>query len=805
MQDLKYALRFLASRWGISSVAVVVMSLGIGLTATMFAIIDGVVLSGPDYPDLDEVVYLQTTISQSEFTQSVRIHDYIDWEEQQTVFEEMGAYYGVTASLSGDDARAETFTGVRLTASNFDLLEARPFMGRGLTAEDDFRADHDVVVLGYHLWVNRFDRDPDIIGKAIRINARPTTVIGVMPDGFRFPELHDLWMPISVDPSAVERGGGVRMAVLARLADGVTEEEALSQLTGIAARISQQYPEFNRDVVPVMESWVDAQFVDQETKGLLYTMLVAVIGVLLIACANVANLLFATTIARGKELAVRTAMGASRTRVLSQLLIESMLLAMGGAVFGTVLSKFSLDVFTNVVVSLGPPPWMVFELNSTVMVFVVGLTFVSALASGILPAILATRTDVNATLQDQSRGSSSRSVGRWSTLLVGMEVALSCALLVGAGLMVRSTIEVSNADFGLNKQGVMTSRVIMPFETYPDSMARREMSDLLLAELQAMPGVREVALSSSLPVMGTGYVFYGVRDREYANDGEYSFSGYTYVSPNFFDLLGAEIVAGRGFEATDEMGGQRLVIVDQRFADLNWPGEDPLGRQVRLGRSESTNPWLTVVGVVGTLAMSEPGDFGATPPEGMFVPMTQQPVSGLSIMLRTDRDPEVMAQPLRDLVARIDPDLPVSLVSTLEDRIAEESMAWVIIGGMFAIFGVVALILASVGLYAVMAFSVSRRKTEVGIRMALGAQQGRIIRMVVGQGSRPLAGGLAVGLVLAFLLAKALGAFLFNVGALDPVTYIGVPVLLVAVSLVALIIPAGRASRIAPVAALREE
>jgi putative ABC transport system permease protein len=805
MQDLKYALRFLVSRWGISSVAVVIMSLGISLTATMFAIIDGVVLSGPDYPDLEEIVYLETTISQSEFTQSVRVHDYLDWRDQQTVFEEMGAYYGTSANLSGDGARAESFVGVRLTASNFDLLDARPFMGRGLTAEDDFLVDNDVVVIGYHLWVNRFDRDPDIIGKVVRVNARPTTVVGVMPEGFRFPELHDMWMPLNIDPGALERGTGRSLAVIARLSDGVTEEEALAQLTGIATRITQQYPVANRDVVPVMESWIDAQFVDAETKGLLYTMLVAVIGVLLIACANVANLLFGTTIARGKELAVRTAMGASRTRVLTQLLIESMVLALGGAVLGTILSKFSLELFTSVVVGLGPPPWMVFELSPTVLGFVVGVTFLSALASGILPAVLATRTDVNAALQDQSRGSSSRSVGRWSTILVGMEVALSCALLVGAGLMVRSTIEVSSSDFGLNKQGIMTSRVILPGETYPDSLARRETNDLLLTELRALPGVREVALASSLPVMGTGYVFYGVRDREYLNDGEYSFSGYTHVSPDFFDILDVSMVAGRGFDATDDMGGERLVIVDERFSELNWPGEDALGRQVRLGRSDSTNPWLTVIGVVETIAMSEPGDFGAAAPEGMFVPITQQPINGISIMLRGDGDPEAFAQPVRDLIARIDPDLPVNQVNTLEARIAEQSLQWVIIGGMFAIFGVVALILASVGLYAVMSFSVSRRKTEVGIRMALGAQRGKIIRLIVGQGSRPLAGGLAVGLVLAFLLAKALGAFLFNVGTLDPLTYVGVPVLLTIVSLVALMVPAGRASRITPVAALRED
>jgi putative ABC transport system permease protein len=458
-----------------------------------------------------------------------------------------------------------------------------------------------------------------------------------------------------------------------------------------------------------------------------------------------------------------------------------------------------------VVAGLNPPPWMVFGLSPGVIGFVIGLTLVTALASGILPALYATRSDVHSILQDQSRGTSSRSVGRWSTTLVSLEVALSFALLVGAGLMVRSTLEVGKADFGLNREGILTARLVLPGETYPDSLARREVNELILTELKAIPGVREAALSSNLPVMGTSLRFYGVRDRDYSNDGEYSFGGYTYVSPDFFDMLDVPIVAGRGFAATDVMGGERLMVVDQRFAELNWPGQDPLGRQVRLGRSDSEDPWHTVVGVVRSLEMLEPLDFGANPPEGMFVPISQQPIRYIAIMLRGDGDPVSLAQPLRDLIMRIDPDIPVNLVGTLDQRVDEVSLDIRIIGGMFAIFGLVALVLASVGLYAVMAFSVSRRKTEVGIRMALGAHQGRILRLVLGQGARPLGGGLAVGVILAVLLGKALGAFLFNVGPFDATTFVGVPTLLVAVSILALMVPAGRASRISPVAALRED
>ena len=805
MQDLLYAVRFLRKRWGVASVSVAVMGLGIGLTATMFAIIDGVVFAGPDYPGLDRITYLQTTIPQSQFHQSVRVHDYLDWREQQTVFDAMAAYIGTPANLSGDESRAETYPGVRMTASVFDLTGVLPFMGRPFTEEEAFSPDPGVVLLGYDVWVNRYDRDPDIVGATIRVNARPTTVIGVMPQDFRFPETHDVWLPLGVEPAELERREGPGLQVVGRLAEGVSIEEARTQLTGVATRLTQQFPEANRDIVPVLSNWVDEQFVDNETKGLLYTMFVAVIGVLLIACANVANLLFGLTIGRGKELAIRTAMGAARRRVLLQLMNETFVLAAGGAVLGVGLSKLGLDVFSRVVVELNPPPWMVFELNFGVILFVIGLTFVAALVSGLLPAIHATRTDVHAILQDQSRGSSSRSVSRWSSSLVGLEVALSCALLVAAGLMIRSTLQVSGSDYGVRRDGILTARIGLPAATYSDSLARKGFADRLITELEGLPGVQSVALSSGLPVMGTGMYFYGVRDREYVDDSEYVFGGLTRVSPDFFGMFEVPLAAGRGFEESDDLGGQHVVVVDRRFVDLNWPGEDAIGKQLRLGRSDSENPWLTVVGVVETFEMTGPLDFGGESPPGMFVPYAQQPVGALAISLRVAGDPLAAATPLRQLIARLDPDIPVNDVNTFEARLDQRAIDFKIIGGMFTVFGLVALLLASIGLYAVMAFSVGRRTTEVGVRMALGANGGKIVRLVLGQGSRPLAVGLGIGLLLAYLLGRALATFLFRVSALDPVTYAGVPLLLVAVSFAALLIPARRASRIAPVIALRDD
>lgn len=805
VKDMTYAVRFLRKRWGVTTVAVLVMALGISLTGTMYAIIDGVVLSGPDYPEIERMAFMQTTIPQSEFNQSVRVHDYLDWKEQQTAFSDFAAYTSISLNLSGDDARAENFTGARLSASTFDLLQTMPFMGRAFTPEEDFVAESDVVILGYHVWVNRFDKDPAILGKTIRLNAKPTTVVGIMPEGFRFPEIHDMWVPLGIELASLERREGPGLAVIGRLNDNATLTEARSQLTMIASRIEAQFPDTNEDVVPVVESFMEAVVTDEETTGLLYTMLIAVIGVLLIACANVANLLFGLTIARGKELAIRTAMGAARWRVLRQLLNETLLLTFAGAGIGLVLSKFSLDYFTRIVAPLGIPPWMTFELSGKVLIFVGLITLASAVISGLLPALHATRGDVNSILTDQTRGTSGRNVSRWSTALVSLEVALSCALLVASGLMVRSTIEVGKADFGLESRNVLTARIGLPGETYPDSVAVVAFSDRLLTELDALPGATKAAITSNVPVLGTSYRYYGVLDHDYANDGEYSFSGYTRVTPTFFDVIDVPIVAGRGFDNTDILESQRVVIVDERFAELNWPGEDVIGKQVRMGRSESENPWLTVVGVVSTFEMSEPLNFGGRAIENLYIPFAQGPSSGLSMMVKTAGDPLGAAGALRDLMFRLDSDIPISNIATFDKRIADGALDLIIIGGMFMIFGVVALILASIGLYAVMAFSVTRRTSEVGVRLALGASGGSIIKMIVRQGSKPLVAGLVVGLLLALLLGNAIGTFLFNVEPLDPFVYTGIPVLLTIVSLAALLIPARRAARTSPVVALRED
>jgi predicted permease len=712
----------------------------------------------------------------------------------------MAAYYTSSANLSLPGEPAQSYSGVHLSASTFAMLGQQAMMGRTFLPEEDFLTAGPIILLGHHVWENRYDRDPEIVGKTIRVNARPTTVVGVMPPDFRFPELHDVWMPLELDPGTLERREGPRLVVLALLKEGTAQTAAQAQLMTIAQRLEEQYPVANREIHPITVVWADEVFVGDQARGLLYTMFTAVFGVLFIACANVASLQFALTIARGKELAVRTALGASRNCVLRQLLSETLVLAFGGAVVGLVLAKFSLDLFARVVAPLAPPPWLTFGLSPGVFVFVLGIMFFAALASGLLPALHATRVDIHSILKDQVRGSSG-SVSRWSTSLVVLEVALSCALLVGAGLTVRSTLERGSADYGLDRENIMTARFGLPGETYPDSTSQQVVTDRFHRELEAIPGVREVAITSNLPILGTGLYSYGVEDGEYAGDSEYPFGGYTRVSSSFFDLIGVPIVAGRGFRATDALGAGRVVIVDERFVAKNWPGEEPIGKQLRLGRSTSENPWLTVVGVVRDFQMS----FAAAPPEGMFVPITQQPSGGFSIMLRTAGAPLDVTARVRELVTRIDPDIPMSQVNTLTGRVDESRLVELILSGMFSIFGVVALVLASIGLYAVMAFSVSRRTAEVGIRMALGATGGRIIGLLLRQGARPLGIGIAIGLVLAWFLGKALATALFRVGAFDLLTFTMIPVLLLGVSAVALLVPAKRAASVAPVIALRAE
>lgn len=806
MGDLKFALRFLRKRWLFSTVAVVIMALGISLTATVFAIIEGAILRGPDYDDLDQIAYLETTIPQSQFFQNVRLHDYQDWTERQTVFDAMAAWYGTAVILSGDGDRAERFSGVRLTSNTFSLLGVEPFMGRTLSPDEDFVPDNDVVLLGYHVWVNRYDRDPQIIGKTLRLNARPTTVIGVMPEDFAFPESQDMWLPINVDPATLERGTGPGLQVIGKMSNGVTLEAAQAGMTTVARQLTQEFPEANRDIVPVVQIWRDVQFTDAETKGILYTMFAAVVGVLLIACANVANLLFALTAARGKELAVRTAMGAARARVIRQLLIESLMLAGLGAVLGVALTHLSLGAFRRAVISLAPPAWMTFEMSGLVLLFVIGISVVAAFAAGFVPALHATRSDVAGILRDQGRGGSSRSVNRWSSSLVTLEVAVSCALLVAAGLTVRSTLAVGANTMGANTAGILTASMTLPGESYPDSVARLQAVERIQRDLAALPGVEHAVVTSALPGIGTGNYWYGIRGREYANDSEYAFAGMTTITPDFFAALDVVPLAGRIFSTQDSRDAERVVIVDRRFAERNWPGEDPVGRQVRTGRSDSEQPWMTVVGVVPVVEMSEAEDFGGAPPEGMFVPASQRPLGGFNVMLRAaGQDPLTLAAPLRDAIARIDGDIPVELVDSLDGRLSDANMQFVIIGWMFSIFGIVALGLASVGLYAVMAFSVSRRQVEVGVRMAMGAEPATILRLILLQGSKPLAIGIVVGLGLAVGLGKALSNILFGVTGTDPATFAAIPILLIVVSMVALLIPASRASRIAPVVALRDD
>lgn len=805
IKDFRYGLRHLRHRAGMTAVAMVVLGLGISLTASQFAIIQGVAMSGPDYERLDDIVFLETTIPQSQFNQPVRLHDYLDWAEQQSVFDVMSAHYTLSANLSGEEGPAERYFGVRMTASVFDMVGTQPILGRAFGAEDDFRPDPDVAIIGYHVWEQRFDRDPDIVGRTIRINARPMTVIGVMPEDFRFPEVHDIWMPLGQDRGAIGRREGPGLEVLGRLHQGQVIETARTQLRAIAGRLEETYPEDNRDIVPVLETWIEAEFVDQETRALLYTMFAAVIGVLLIACANVANLLLASTISRGKELAVRTALGAARTRILRQLLGETLLLAFGGAALGLGLTHVSLRVFTRVLTPLTPPPWMVFEVDAAVLLFVVGITFVTALVAGLLPAFHATRLNLQSVLQDQARGSSSRSIGRWATALVVMEVALSCALLVGAGLTTRSTINVGSSDYGVNRAGLFTAQLVLPSATYADTASREQFIERFRRESQAIPGTALTAVTSALPILGTSFRFYGVRDREYANDGEYAFAGYTAVSPEFFEILDVPVTTGRGFLPSDIATSPPVAVVDQRFVDRNWPGEDPIGKQIRLGRSQSENPWVTVVGVVRTLRMAQPLSFGAGTPEGMFVPITQADQGSFFVMMRTVGDPSTMGGTVQDLVRRMDPDIPVINAGTLDQRVAEQTVQFAIIGGMFTVFGIVALVLASIGLYAVMSFSVSRRTSEVGIRMALGANAQSIVRLVMRQGALPVTFGMVIGLGLAFLLGRALSSFLFGVSSVDPLTYVGIPGLLAIVSAVALLVPANRAAQVTPVVALRAE
>jgi predicted permease len=801
-RDLRFGARTLRKQPMLTAIAIFALTLGIGLTTTMFSIVYGAIIIGLPFPDGGRIaVITRTNAARGIRQQGVPIQDYTDYVARQKSFATLGAYTSGTMNVSGNET-AERFDGSWVTASALTITGVRPIKGRTFLPGEDAPGGANVALISASMWKNRYGGDTSIVGQQIRVNGVPQEIVGVLPDGFFYPNNDRIWLPLQADPLASKRGQGQFVSVVGMLKPGVTPAQAEVDIGTIAKQLAVEFKDSNEGFDAHVVSFAEGA-IGPEPHQLLYTMLGAVFFVLLIACSNVANLLLDRAAHRTKEVGIRAALGAGRATIVRGFLAEAFLLAAGGTVFGIALAYGGVELFNRSIIDAQVPFFIDIRLHPTVLLFTIGIAIVTTLFAGLFPALQASRTDINEVLKDESRGASSFRIGRLSKGLVMFEIALSCGLLVAAGLMIKSVTKIKTMDTGFETKSVFTTRVGFPVQ-YTDTMAQRQFFLQLDERISALPGVTAAAISSGLPGarQGLGGRTFALDGKTYANDTDYPNTRGVSVTPGFFATLNIPLRQGRLFSISDTRTSLPVAVVNQRFIERFLSGGDPIGQRIRYGGANSTAPWITIVGVVTDIFG---GDQNDPKPPVVFRPFSQEHSNFAYISARTGGPPMNLTTPVRETVASLNPDIPIYWPMTLDAAVAAPLWFFRVFGTMFMIFGFVALFLASIGLYAVMSFSVSRRTREVGIRMALGAQARDVIRLIFRQGVIQLGVGLVLGLALALGVAQLMKVVLFDVQPRDPYVFVGVAAVLALTGVLACLIPARRATHVDPLNALRED
>jgi predicted permease len=807
IKDIRFGVRMLLKHPSLSLIVIGTFGLGIGLTTTVFRMVNGALWKGLPVPQAERVVAVErTNLARDANPIGITVHDYADWRDQQNVFDEFAIFGGweLTINLSGSEGRPERYRGGVSTANLFDVLQVSPVLGRTFREGEDLPGAEQVVLIGFDVWRDRFESSADVIGRNVTANGVRHTIVGVMPEGFGFPDRQQVWLPIVFDPVSTPRGEGPQYIGIARLKTGVTLDEARSQLATIAARLEQVHPETNEGIGATVEGFT-VRFVGQQFKPLMLTMLGAVIGVLLIACSNVANLLLARVSARVREVALRTALGASRARVMRQFFTEVLILAAIGGALGFGLGEFFMSSLDGLM-QLSPPPfWVRFDVDHRVTVFVIAMTTIAALVSSVVPALKASGADVGEALKDESRGASSFKLGRLSAGFVVAEVAVSCALLIGAGLMIKSIVKMNTLELPFATENIFTARVLLPEVEYPDNASRVQFYESLLPQLEAIPGVEAATLSDGLPAAGNGLLVFEVEGQTYATDDDFPSAREGVITADYFRTFEVDVLRGRAFDNGDGDNSLPVVVVNQSFARTFFPGGDAIGGRIRMGRRDTTEAWFTVVGLAPDLYMQGIGNLNGSP-AGFYRPISQASVGrSISMALRTRAEPLSLTSDARAAVAAVDPNLPIYNVFSLARVMENATWMFRIFSTMFMALGFFALFLAAVGLYGVMSFAVSLRTQEIGIRMALGAQRMQLVGLVMRRGVVQLGMGLGLGICLAALAAGAVGQILYDVSPRDAFVFATVVLALTLVGMIASFVPAARVMRVDPVEALTVE
>jgi putative ABC transport system permease protein len=804
LQDLRYGVRTLLKRPAFTAIALLTLALGIGVNSAIFSAVDSILLRPLPLKDPERLVSVwEQTLRDGIQQNQAAPANFFDLQAQNQSFEQLGAYGPDDVNLTGD-GEPERLDGQVVTANVFSILGVAPALGRTFSPGEDQPGNEHVVVLSDALWQRRFNRDPTIVNRAIMLNGESFTVIGVMPRGFFFPEREiELWTPWAMEPDQKAGRGDHYLELVARLKQGTTVARANADLAAIAQRLSAEYPRTNEGLGFVAHS-LHQDYVGNLRLPIL--ILFAAVGlVLLIACANVANLLLAQATTRRKEIAIRIALGARRWTIVRRLLVESLLLAAGGGLLGV------LGAFWGVTALAQLLPASLSKLQNVsidvrVLLFTLGVSVLTAVIFGGVPALLASRTQPGATLTDVARdtagGASGRHVRR---LLVVSEVALAVVLLVSSGLLIRSFQLLRQVDTGFKTENALSMRMVLPFPKYAKAETRRAFYDEVLRKVEDLPGVESAGMITFLPLSFNGMNFnFSVEGRPAPSDMKLPFALFRVVSPDYFRAMGIPLRRGRYFDTRDSVDSQPAVIINRAFAEQYWPGEDAIGKRLKVGAVDSPNAWLTVVGVVGDVRQTGLYEQKLE----FYVPYAQERRSFMAprdLVVRTKGDPGLIAGAVRQAVWSVDKDQPVSNVRTLDQvfaaAISQERFQTLMLG----LFAALALLLACVGLYGVISYAVVQRTHEIGLRMALGAQPVDVLRLVIRQGMTLTLAGLVVGIVAGTFVTRVLTDLLFGVTPRDPLTFTGVPVLLFVVALLACYIPARRATRIDPLVALRAE
>lgn len=809
MSEFLHELRASAGRLrrspGFSLLIIFVLGVGLGGTIFMFGAIKGYILEPLPFPESSELMHLENqNLERGEDSVEVRPLDFLDYREQQRSFEGLGAFYSGTVNLSGAGAdRPERYDGAFVTGNTFSLLEISAHRGRTLQPRDSEIGAADVVMIAYSVWMHRYGGNPDIVGTMIRVNGRDSTVVGIMPPEFAFPVNERVWVPLKIDPATIEaRDAGTTLEVFGRLAEGATREQAAAEMNAIASTLAAEYPETNQGRSVLVKPFAH-EFIDDGARRTIYTMAAAVALILIMGCANTANLVLVRAARGQRELTIRSALGASRRQLVMRVLSECLILSALAAAFGWVIAEIAGNAMTNAL-SAGDarmPFWVDVTPDSRVLVFTIAAALVTTLLSGLLPALKGTRLELTESLKDGARGTAHSRMGRG---LVVFEIALSCVLLVCAGLMIRSVVNIDQRDLGIDSSDILLSRMGLFEDEYPTGASRRQFFESLVEKLASEPQVTDAFAATGLPAAQNYWTKVAVAGEGLAEDqfDRTPWNNWTVATPGIFEALAIPLLQGRLFNERDRSDTEPVVVITKTLADARWPAGDAVGQRIALGFSDDPERYRTVVGVVAEVHL---GDIEETTRGGIFVPMSQHPVRFAYAAVRTTGDPLAFADSMRRTVQALDPDLPVYWVQTLDYWITFSGWTERVIAVNFEIFGAIALLLAAVGMYGVLAYSVAQRTREIGLRRALGANNGRIVKHMARQSLGQLGLGMIIGLVLAFVFAQAMQHMLVGVEVADPATYASVIGILLFVAAVAAAIPTWRALRIDPVVGLRQE